>query len=69
MIHLQYSKSQANLQEEICENYRQKLGNIFKELHILEKSAEGGDKMEPVAVPHGDIDDLIYREEWTASDR
>lgn len=24
--------------------------------------------MDPI-YPHGDVDDLIYREEWTASDR
>ena len=29
---------------------------------------KGGVLMDPV-FPHGDVDDLIYREEWAASDR
>lgn len=36
--------------------------------HILEKSAKEACRMEPV-YPHGDVDDLIYREEWAVSDR
>lgn len=36
--------------------------------HILEKSAKGGIPMDP-EFSHGDVDDLIYQEEWTASER
>ena len=36
--------------------------------HILGKSAKEAYEMDPV-FPHGDVDDLIYREEWAASDR
>jgi hypothetical protein len=36
--------------------------------HILEKSAKGGIAMDP-EYSHGDLDDLIYQEEWTASER
>lgn len=33
------------------------------------KIGKGGDNMEPINIPRGDVDDLIYREEWTVSDR
>lgn len=34
------------------------------------KICKGGTTMETKLVsPHGDVDDLIYREEWTVSDR
>ncbi|MDE6932577.1 MAG: hypothetical protein K2P37_07815 [Oscillospiraceae bacterium] len=36
--------------------------------HILGKSAKEAYEMDPV-FPHGDVDDLIYREEWAVSDR
>lgn len=36
--------------------------------HILEKSWKGGPGMNP-SIPHGDVDDLIYQEEWTVSNR
>lgn len=39
-------------------------GSIYWENRIC----KGGVLMDPV-FPHGDVDDLIYREEWAASDR
>lgn len=41
----------------------------FTQAAYTGKIGEGGDKMEPIVVPRGDVDDFIYREEWTASDR
>ena len=35
---------------------------------MIEKASKEAQSMEPI-YPHGDVDDLIYQEEWTASSR
>jgi len=43
-------------------------GNIPQRSAYTGKTGKGGASMENT-IPHGDLDDLIYQEEWTASER